>query len=52
MHPERNTRQIKNAGYKTFSMLFGLFYGMLMDNISVGFILGLSIGTALDGSYA
>jgi hypothetical protein len=51
MSTERNTHQIKKASYKVFAMLVGLIFGMAMDNIPVGFILGLSIGVALVKHY-
>lgn len=48
MSTDRNPNQIKKSSYKALGMLIGLIFGMAFDNIPVGFILGLSMGTALE----
>jgi hypothetical protein len=51
MSTERTTRQIKKASYKMAGMLLGLLLSMIMDSIPIGFVLGLSCGTALEKRY-
>jgi hypothetical protein len=50
MSTGRNTYQGKKGGRMAIGMLLGLIIGLALDNIPVGYILGLNFGIAM-GKY-
>jgi len=51
MSTQHNVYKIKRGGRMVIAMLLGLIIGLALDNIPIGYILGLNFGIAMDKHY-